>query len=376
MISRHVLGLMKISIIGAGIMGLGCAWALERLGHQVTVFDQGPIPNPLATSHDSHRLIRHAYGDRLGYMRMVADAYAIWDRLWADLGDRLYHETGTLVVGSDAGPWLRDSAAALAASGTPVEWLDPAALARRFPLLETDTVEKAFYLPSGGVLLADRILESLARRLAARGVELRPNTKVRAVDPDRGWVTLEDGAVIGADTVVVAAGAWISRLLPQLRHRVTPSRQIVAYVEPPAAHAAAWQAMPMLLDIQGVSGFYAVPPVAGTGLKFGDHRFSLTGDPDADRTAAEAEVAGLLADARHRLKDGQDYRVDRLKTCFYTVEPNERFIVEPIGLAGWAMSPCSGHGFKFGPLLGSAVAGAIDSGETGDLVEWAAGEQK
>ena len=88
---------MKISIIGAGIMGLGCAWALERLGHQVTVFDQGPIPNPLATSHDSHRLIRHAYGDRLGYMRMVADAYAIWDRLWADLGERLYQDRKSVV---------------------------------------------------------------------------------------------------------------------------------------------------------------------------------------------------------------------------------------------------------------------------------------
>ncbi len=367
---------MKISIIGAGIMGLGCAWALERLGHQVTVFDQGPIPNPLATSHDSHRLIRHAYGAQLGYMRMVADAYAIWDRLWADLGETHYRATGTLVVGGDAVPWLKDSAEALTTIGQPVEWLDPTALARRFPLLEADTVEQAFYLPSGGVLLADRILEALARQLAARGVELRPNTKVRNVDPDRGWVTLEGGAVIGADAVVVAAGAWISRLVPALRHRVTPSRQVVAYVEPPAAHAAAWQAMPMLLDIEGASGFYGVPPVAGTGLKFGDHRFSLTGDPDADRIPAEEEAAGLLADARKRLKDGADYRVARLKTCFYTVEPNERFIVEPIGLAGWAMSPCSGHGFKFGPLLGSAVAGAIDGGEAGDLVDWAAGEQK
>jgi len=367
---------MKISIVGAGIMGLGCAWALERLGHQVTVFDQGPIPNPLSTSHDEHRLIRHAYGGRLGYMRMVTDAYAIWDRLWADLGQTLYHETGMLVVGDSAGPWQQASSAALAAAGRPVQWLDRAALAERFPLLDADTVGEAFYLPSGGVLLADRIVEALARRLAERGVELRAGTKIQAVDPDRGWVTLDGGAVIGADAVVVAAGAWIARLVPELRHRVTPSRQVVAYIEPPAAHAAAWKSMPMLIDIEGVSGFYAVPPVAGTGLKFGDHRFSLTGDPDADRTAAAEEVAGLLADARQRLKDGQEYRVDRLKTCFYTVEPNERFIVEPIGVAGWAMSPCSGHGFKFGPLLGSAVAGAIDSGETGDLVEWAAGEQK
>jgi glycine/D-amino acid oxidase-like deaminating enzyme len=365
---------MKISIVGAGIMGLGTAWALERLGHQVTIFEQGPIPNPLASSHDSHRLIRFAYGDKSGYMCMVGDAYAMWQRLWVDLGETLYHETGTLALAGGATRWLHDSAEALARAGHALERLDSAALAHRFPLLRAENLAEGFYLPSGGVLLAGRILEALARRLAARGVELRPNTPVRGIDPDRGWVTLTDGTVAGADAVLVAAGPWIARLVPGLRHRVTPSRQILAYVEPPAPLAAAWCAMPMLLDIDAEAGFYAVPPVAGTGLKFGDHRFVLGGDPDLAREAAMDEAADLLAAGRHRLHQGESYRIASLKTCFYTVEPTERLIVEPLGIAGWVMSPCSGHGFKFGPLLGSAVAGAIDSGEAGDITLWAAGE--
>jgi glycine/D-amino acid oxidase-like deaminating enzyme len=366
---------MKISIIGAGIMGLSAAWALERLGHQVTVFEQGPIPNPLASSHDQHRLIRHAYGAAVGYMRMVDDAYALWDRLWADLGETLYHETGTLAIATATTRWGRDSAETLARAGHEIEWLNPAALARRFPLLEADTIGEAFYLPTGGVLLAEHILKSLAKMLAGRGVELRPHTPVSQVDPDRGWVTLTDGSVVGADAVIVAAGPWITRLVAGLGRRVTPSRQIVAYVEPPPGCAEAWAAMPMLLDIDAESGFFAVPPVAGTGLKFGDHSFSCRGDPDREREAVADEVAGLIADCRHRLRCGDQYRIVSLKTCFYTVEPNEKFIVEPLGIAGWVMSPCSGHGFKFGPLLGSAVAGAIDTGEAGDIALWAAGEQ-
>jgi glycine/D-amino acid oxidase-like deaminating enzyme len=74
-----------------------------------------------------------------------------------------------------------------------------------------------------------------------------------------------------------------------------------------------------------------------------------------------------------RLERFDEYRIDFLKACFYTVEPEEKFIIEPAGLSTYVMSPCSGHGFKFGPLLGSAVAGAIDAGEPGDIAAWAAG---
>jgi len=365
---------MKISIVGAGIMGLSCAWALARLGHEVAVFEQGPIPNPLGSSHDAHRLIRFAYGGQVGYMRMVAEAYALWDLVWADLGETLYRATGTLVLSRGEQRWGRESAAALAADGQAVETLDPGMLERRFPLLLADPETRAFLHPGGGVLLADRILSALARHLGRLGVGLHSATPVGRVDFDLGHAILADGTRIDADLVVVAAGPWIARLVPGLAARVTPSRQVLAYLEPPAALAQAWAAMPMLLEIDEDSGFYAVPPVAGTGLKLGDHRFSRDGDPDRDRLADPAEAAALLALAGTRLRDGAHYRLANLKTCFYTVESQEKFIVEPVGRAGWIMSPCSGHGFKFGPLLGHAVACAIDGGEAGGIASWAAGE--
>jgi glycine/D-amino acid oxidase-like deaminating enzyme len=57
---------MRVIVVGGGIMGLGTAWALCRAGHEPVVYEQGRIPNPLASSCDEHRLTRFPYGAAQG----------------------------------------------------------------------------------------------------------------------------------------------------------------------------------------------------------------------------------------------------------------------------------------------------------------------
>ena len=367
---------MRVTVVGAGIMGLSTAWALKRQGHFVTVVEQYDVPNPLGSSVDQHRLIRHTYGAKAGYAAMVDAAYPAWDRVWTDLGRSLFVQTGTLCVGQAGQGWIQDSADVLAKTDIDHEWLDRESMEKRFPLIHVRDDDRAFWLPSGGVLLANSIIEGLARYLAAHSVPIRTKSRATAIDPNRATVRLADGRAIEADRLVVAAGPWVGRLLTGMERRVTPSRQLVAYVEPPADQTLAWSRMPMVLDIDPAFGFYLVPPVGVTRMKVGDHSFTLTGDPDQDREATEEEAKTLLEGCQGRLTGFDRFRRGPVKTCFYTVEPEERFIVEPVGDAAWVMTGFSGHGFKFGPLLGEAMVEAL-TGERlpSALGRWAAGHQ-
>ena len=366
---------MRVIVVGGGIMGLCTAWALHRSGQEPVLYEQGPLPNPLASSCDEHRLTRFTYGALSGYARMVHEAHAAWDRLWADLGRSHFLPTGTLLVaGADDG-WVGASVRGLEAMDLPAESWSPGTLAERLPFLRFEHAGAAVFTPTGGVLFAARILEDLGRWLQRQDVPVHPHSRVVEVDFEGAAIRLAGGGADRGNALVVAAGPWAPDLVPGLRGRITPSRQVPLYLEPPSDLLPAWQAAPMVLDQFEAArgGFYAVPPVDGTRLKVGDHVFTLRGHPDRERAATDADRAQPLRVAESRLVGFERYRVVEAKTCFYSVAEGERFVVEPRG-RGWLLAGFSGHGFKFGAVIGEAIAEALLGRRAEAAVTaWAAG---
>jgi len=368
---------VKLVVVGGGIMGLAAARAAAAAGHAVELIEQGPLPNPLASSWDHSRLIRYTYGAKHGYAAMVRDAFAANAALVAAIGVDLYVETGTLVLVRGRDREAEASRRSLEALAVPHEVLDAAAVAARFTPLATEDLAWALYTPTGGVIRAAALLDALVADLAERReVTLHPHRRVVAIDAETGVVTDADGRRVAGDKVLVTAGPWLAQLMPELAGHARPSRQIALDVEMDAAARAAWAGMPMVLD--GVaargSGFYAVPPVAGLALKIGDHAFSLTGHPDRDRHPSADERARILELARRSLRHGADLRLLDARSCFYTVAPQERFVARERGRA-LVLTGFSGHGFKFGALVGAMVARWLDGAVAGDaLARWLAGD--
>ncbi len=366
---------MKVLVVGGGIMGLSCAHALARDGHGVTLLEQGALPNPLASSVDQHRLIRYPYGALEGYTRMAGEAFGAWERLWRALGEPYYVETGTLALSSGDDDWAGASRVALERCGIAHRRLKKAELEARLPMLNLENAAEAISLDGGGFLRAAEIVAALAKHLPKLGVSVLAGTAVAALDVAAARVFLRDGRELAADRLVVAAGPWTPKLVPACASRITASRQVVVYLSPPAHWASAWASAPMVLDIGADAGFYAVPPRGPYGLKVGDHSFTLRGDPDGSRAASDEESDAITRACTKRFRDGSDYRALDARVCFYDVSASERFLVEPLGERTWVLSGFSGHGFKFGALIGERVADAIAGRiEPHALTRWATGE--
>jgi len=356
---------MRVIVIGGGIMGLSTALALCRRGHRVTIFEQHSIPNPMGSSVDQHRLIRHPYGEMSGYARMIGPAMTAWDQLWTDFGCSYFYKTGTLILARENLKWAESSLSDMDAMGIEHMRLSPDQLNRRAPMLKSDGVELAAWVNSGGALLAHDIVRAMARHLVLKGAAVHTHTPVVDIDTVRASVTLEDGSRVRADRLVVAAGPWVRDICSHAQGRVKPSRQLVLYLKPPKIYAEAWNNAPMVLDIHGNGGIYAVPPVGPTGLKIGDHSFSLKGHPSTNTVAKESEISALFEACRGRLDRLDDYEVESGDICFYTVQKDERFILESLDKA-ILLTGFSGHGFKFGALMGAVASGVLTGALTPD----------
>lgn len=365
---------MKVTVVGAGIAGLTLAWALSRRGHTVSVYEQGPIPNPISSSFDEHRTTRHAYGQMTGYANLMPKAFQIWETLFRDLGRRHYEPVGVVYfMRGGERPWLEPTLASLDQLAVPYRDVPLADISARFPMINPKGLTRVLETEGAGMLFPARIMSDLIVLLSQRGVGLHAYSKVDSVDLDRATIAV-GGQTVGADVVAVTAGAWVDRLVPELKSEVVPSRQAVAYVAPPPDFAEAWSRAPVIADISEEARCYALPPRFGTRMKVGNHNFTRRGDPDASRLAGDDDLEPVRRSVHRAFRDFDRYTELERKACYYTVERKEQFVVRSFGSSGWVVSACSGHGFKLQPLITDGLARAIGGEcDAATLADWAAG---
>lgn len=349
----------RILVVGGGVMGLatGCALAAQP-DAEVTVLERFQVGHDWASSHGLTRAIRHEYGNATIYTEMVARSLPLWDALARETGRTLYTETGVLTLGQADDGHTLPGYEVMQAHGLPVERMTADECRERFPLFRPESYEAITWNPTGGMLHASECLVALTERLKARGGILREGAHVTSAEPTSsgGRVTLADGAQLTADRIVVTAGPWVHDVLSGIHLPVRPTRQQVCYFSDlPTPEMFSVGRFPVFLVGMNQYGF----PLQGPGwFKVGLHSFGETADPNAGYEPDGQEVETVRDFLRRVIPDAAEARLALVDRCMYDSTPDEDFILDahPGGSGVIIGSGFSGHGFKFGILIGEMLA--------------------
>ncbi|MFL6163963.1 MAG: FAD-dependent oxidoreductase [Jatrophihabitantaceae bacterium] len=357
--------LMRVVVVGAGVVGLLTAVECVRAGAQVELVEQAPaIPSTAAASYDRHRVVRALHRGNPALTRAAAGLHQGWLEIEQLLGRRFYHRTGVLTVGAPAN--LAADRVALAESGAPIETLLVDELAERYPQVRFDCDDQAILEPDAGTVLADQALLAASWWLRGRpAVQIHQHTRVVKVTESRA-VLLADGDVLGGDAVVVAAGPWSRSLLPRaLGAALTLKRQTMLSYQP-ASLRPQWLRAPAILGLGG-SGrdAWLMPPVAGTPVRLSAASACRTVAELTDRDTPEQWREHLIDRFSGQLTDFQPAAVTGATEGYYlTDEAGQGPMLVQLGdEAVWAYAACGGMSFKFAPVLARTLA-ALALGRT------------
>lgn len=359
------------AVVGAGLAGSATAWRLAARGHDVILLEATRPAHEHGSSHGSARIFRYAYPDPF-WTELVLRSRPGWDELEEAAGAQIIRRTGALDFGDRRD--VRRLADVLLNAGVRHTLMSAAEAAQRWLGLQFET--EVLWHPDAGVIDAQAAVEAMVELARRAGAVVLTDWRLASVTRHRGRFALVpgDGAAgseIVADHVVIAAGGWLSDVVANLGDDGAIARRLPhlrvsqeqAFHFPYREDAATW---PSFIYKSAAMQSYGLPggrDAGFAGQKVAEYNGGrlISSARESDGTVDPANRRRVVEYVRHHLP-GLRPEPYAETTCLFTNTPDEEFVIDTINNIT-IVSPCSGHGAKFAPLIGTLAAASA----TGDV---------
>jgi sarcosine oxidase len=354
-------------VVGLGAHGSAAAAELSRRGLRVLGLDRSERGESMGSSGGRSRMIRIAHYETPAYVPLARASWDRWEALATETGIPVLTPTPGLYAGPPDSAVVAGSLAAARHGVVSHEILDADGIRSRWPVFDPAEGDVGIVDVDAGILDADRAIAAhlavaeragATFRFGARAVEWRPAS-------GGGFeVETADETVVGGERLVLTTGPWTSRFVPDIALPLVVERQPVLWLEPAAPSSRSGLALdrlPLWLWATDAGTFYGFPWDDELGLKVARHHGGAAVDPDAvDRAVGPADEAPVRAFVRRRMP-ALDGPIRRATVCLYTNAPDDEFVVDrhPAAPGVAFASACSGHGFKFAPVVGTMLADLV-----------------
>lgn len=347
-------------VIGVGGMGSAACHQLARRGARVLGLEQFPLVHDRGSSHGETRIIRQAYFEHPDYVPLLLRTYELWRDLEQSANRTLFHQVGLVLSGIPTGETIAGAMNSANQHQLKVEELTPADAHRRWPALHFPNDHSVVFEPAAGYLLVESCVQTQIDEAVRHGAEIQSGERVLSWSSNGKSVFVKtDRGEYSAGSLVVTAGAWSGAALRELGLPLQVRRKFVGWYPVREGHAGSLQAMPTYFYELPHGTFYGFPSLDGQTAKVAEHSGGeLVNDPAQVHRAQEAtDLPRLSGFISSHLPDLQTEPAKH-SVCLYTLTPDQHFVIdlhpqwENVSIA----AGFSGHGFKFAPVVGEALA--------------------
>ena len=357
-------------VVGVGGVGSAVLAELASRGARVVGVDRFEPGHDRGSSHGETRLIRLAYCEHPDYVPLLRRAFELWEAWDAASDAELFLPSGVLEAGPPEAPLVTGVRRAVEEHDLALEELSPREARERVPALRLPDDYDVLVEPRGGVLRVEAAVGVRAAAAVAAGAELRTGAAVLRWEEAAGGVRvhLDDGEVLEAARLVLCPGAWAGDLLAEAGVPFEVVRKVLLwYPTTTPDHTPAAGFLPFAVQHADGAFLYGFPELEPGRLKVAEHTGGApVADPLAvDRGCRPEDVGAVEAFLRAHLPGVRPERAAHA-VCLYTRTPDEHFVVglhprsERVALA----AGLSGHGYKFAPVIGEALADLALEGGT------------
>ena len=359
-------------VIGLGGMGSATLYQLAQRGKRALGIEQFGIAHELGSSHGLTRIIRLAYHEHPSYVPLMRRAYELWRDLEAKTEEQILHITGSIDAGPPDGSNFKGSLLSCEEHDLPHDVLTSAEVTKRFPGYRLPSETMAVFQGEGGFLLPERCISLFVKQAQTLGATVHTNERTLEWHPTTNGVSVRtERGEYEAETLVISAGAWASKLLPALSAAAIPERQVLAWFEILRAEHFTPDVFPVFNLVVDEGQFYGFPEFGIPGFKLGKyHHLEENVDPDTIDREPNAQDESVLRDFTEKYFPGAAGATSSMKVCMFTNTPDEHFIIDclPDSPQVVVAAGFSGHGFKFSSVVGEILSDlAIDGTTSHDI---------
>jgi len=392
---------------------------------------QPQVAHDQGSSHGGSRIIRMVYQEHPSYVSWLKRSFELWRHLEKEENEKILVVTGCLnasterSVGAHGHSCYQGAVESAELHNLPHTKLAAAEVNSQFPAFSFPENFKALHDPVGGFLYPEKAIAAFIQGALKNGAEIACTSPVsswksvcRGKKEKKGGeeiiqVETKRGEKYLTQRLILTAGAWISELVPELAPVLQVERQVVGWFGPPNSvgmvldksttenemkfsKISSSENCPVYLIDDEEGYYYGFPADENNLAKIGkyNHLNQCVSVVDhLDRKVHLEDEEALRMCLRKYVPGVGEAPMQKSSVCIFTNTPDNHFILDyhpkyrpfqdqekskegdqgrwqeterPVVVLG---SACSGHGFKFAPVLGEIIGDLAMKNKKGLVLE-------